>query len=62
MLTTTPPLMPRQGTLAPPSTRMRPPSGSGAPMRQVTRPLPMSSPAITSVFAMPITSPESDFP
>src|SRR5687767_13958917 len=51
MLSTTPPLSPRQGTLAPPRTRRPLPSGSGTPATQVTRPLPMSRPATSSDLA-----------
>src|SRR5687768_2508550 len=52
MLMTTPPLMPRHGTLAPPSTLTRRPPSSGAPIRQVALPLPRSSPAITSCLGI----------
>ena len=62
MLTTTPPLRPEQARLAPPKMSMRSESGSGAPMRQVTRPLPMSSPAIISDLVIFITPAHTQYP
>ena len=52
MLVTTPPLSPLQTTLEPPRTLIAPVAPSGAPIRHVTRPLPMSRPATRSCFIL----------